>query len=937
MKKRLLVAFMAISASVSGFALEQGEFVYTPQGRFQITGANLNANNAFQSMDGWTVVSASAEKTLTDNFNINANGFAEGVNSVSSLDATGGEGMRFKFEPTDASSSYVVSYKLKGDVAMSVRVKTVAVTTNLAQVYGEAAPAEEGGEPVINVVNTAEELTADWQTFNYAIVGDGTPRTYYISFTGMATNIEIADVQIAPAMQFADLRQRDAMLEKMNVYKNAYEWPAEVLADMAVNEAIENLQAIGDESGQAELDDQIATAQEILDEFLKENMDDYFSPSEATAATGNTTVKVDIKFNTWYAKVQKATTWGDWTCLPGGRGFWENADQGCSDLGHFQSSANWNNGDPTSPMGVYMQKDLDAGSYVFGIESKAALREPKKNDWNNDDGLRPAYGVAYVVKIVEGQETPDTIASVVKDLDPVEMTPFFVTAKIAEAGKYEIGLKVYCKETHQTLTQGSVTYVHNASMWGKNDNKYSQAQLGYEADVREQIATGRNALTTAAEYLADASYIWGKAELQACVDTIAGKVTEYEALDQDAIISTFDKDLYVKADRTKTAEAGLLVYEVYDNAVRDILAANKKFVAVNDTLNSIQNAIDAAEATMALRIYDTATGKNALMSAISETKVLQNTMKTVQYSEENAAAIVAANEALNAAVDEFKTTIPASSIATLVDIDFEADAVIEEGGTTGTITGAVGTMEFSNIATDVNDAYPYQQGIWDNGEQKFKGYVRVGNGTGTVTFDPTVDGATVGTNILKVNCDFFLQGLSGRFVGFYLKNEADSVVAGYYANYYDNKIDATSNLPIELGSLQYGSGGTYANRPPEGAEGAEGTVLAKNSFEVILDFGEGSIYATTTSAKGVKTTVKQGFDKSVPVKFVLQSNYVNNDRRIWFDNLKIQRINAGATDPFVDAIQEVNPSVVVKAPTKVLKNGRLIINGKYAVNGMLIK
>jgi len=934
MKKRLLVAFMAISASVSGFALEQGEFVYTPQGRFQITGANLNANNAFQSMDGWTVVSASAEKTLTDNFNINANGFAEGVNSVSSLDATGGEGMRFKFEPTDASSSYVVSYKLKGDVAMSVRVKTVAVTTNLAQVYGEAAPAEEGGEPVINVVNTAEELTADWQTFNYAIVGDGTPRTYYISFTGMATNIEIADVQIAPAMQFADLRQRDAMLEKMNVYKNAYEWPAEVLADMAVNEAIENLQAIGDESGQAELDDQIATAQEILDEFLKEYMDDYFIPSEATASTG---AKVDIKFNTWYAKVQKASTWGDWTCLPNGRGFWENADQGCSDLGHFQSSANWNNGDPTSPMGVYMQKNLDAGSYVFGIESKAALREPKKNDWNNDDGLRPAYGVAYVVKIVEGQETPDTIASVVKDLDPVEMTPFFVTAKIAEAGKYEIGLKVYCKETHQTLTQGSVTYVHNASLWGKNDNKYSQAQLGYEADVREQIATGRNALTTAAEYLADASYIWGKAELQACVDTIAGKVTEYEALDQDAIISTFDKDLYVKADRTKTAEAGLLVYEVYDNAVRDILAANKKFVAVNDTLNSIQNAIDAAEATMALRIYDTATGKNALMSAISETKVLQNTMKTVQYSEENAAAIVAANEALNAAVDEFKTTIPASSIATLVDIDFEADAVIEEGGTTGTITGAVGTMEFSNIATDVNDAYPYQQGIWDNGEQKFKGYVRVGNGTGTVTFDPTVDGATVGTNILKVNCDFFLQGLSGRFVGFYLKNEADSVVAGYYANYYDNKIDATSNLPIELGSLQYGSGGTYANRPPEGAEGAEGTVLAKNSFEVILDFGEGSIYATTTSAKGVKTTVKQGFDKSVPVKFVLQSNYVNNDRRIWFDNLKIQRINAGATDPFVDAIQEVNPSVVVKAPTKVLKNGRLIINGKYAVNGMLIK
>ncbi len=59
MKKRLLLAFMAMSAVASGYALEQGEFVYTPQGRFQITGANMNANNAFQDLSGWTVVSAS--------------------------------------------------------------------------------------------------------------------------------------------------------------------------------------------------------------------------------------------------------------------------------------------------------------------------------------------------------------------------------------------------------------------------------------------------------------------------------------------------------------------------------------------------------------------------------------------------------------------------------------------------------------------------------------------------------------------------------------------------------------------------------------------------------------------------------------------------------------------------------------------------------------
>ena len=487
MKKRLLLAFMAMSAAVSGYALEQGEFVYTPQGRFQITGANVNANNAFQDLSGWTVVSASTEKTLADNFNVNANGYAEGLNSVISLDATAGEGMYFKFEPSDASTAYVVSYKMKGATAVSTRVKTVAVSTNLVKVEGNSDNAFGGTNDVL-VANTAEELTEDWQTFNYAIVGDGTPRTYYISFTGMATNIEIADVQIAPAMQFADLRQRDAMVEKMEAYKNCYAWDEALLEDLGYTENLATLKGLGDEAGQAELDELLNTCEEIVSEFVKANMDDFLPDGAYNATTnGAGTPKVDIKFANWYAKVQKAITWGDWNCLPEGRGFWENANQGCADLGHYQSAAKWNNGSPDSPMGVYTQKNLDPGSYVFGIESRACLREPKKNDWSDEDGLKPAYGVAYIVKIVDGQETPDTIASAVKGLYPTKMSQFFVTAEIKEAGKYEIGFKAYCKDTHKDLAQGSVTYIRNASIFGKTENQYSQKQLGYEADVREQI------------------------------------------------------------------------------------------------------------------------------------------------------------------------------------------------------------------------------------------------------------------------------------------------------------------------------------------------------------------------------------------------------------------------------------------------------------------
>ena len=323
MRKRLLLALVAMCVTVSGFALTKGEFVYTPQGRFQITGDNLNANNAFQNMDGWTVITA-LDKSLADIFNTNANGYADGFNSVVSVDATETEGMYFKFEPTDASATYVVSYKLKGASAVSVRKITTEVSTNLVKIAGNDAnvytyPSTEGEV----VANTAEELTENWQTFNYAIQGDGTARTWFISFTGMATNIEIADLQIAPAMQFADLRQRDAMLEKLNVYKNCYAWDAALLADMAMDEAITNLQAIGDESGQAELDEQLATAQEILDEFVKANMDDYLAGNN-----GNYFSLLTAKINNKSAQI------GDWTVLPGSRGFGSVGSY--PDVGHYQ-------------------------------------------------------------------------------------------------------------------------------------------------------------------------------------------------------------------------------------------------------------------------------------------------------------------------------------------------------------------------------------------------------------------------------------------------------------------------------------------------------------------------------------------------------------------------------------------------------------------------
>ena len=927
MKKRLLSAFMAMSAVVSGYALEQGEFVYTPQGRFQIVGANQNANNAFVDFTGWTVIGEG--KTFADLFNVKANGLATGMNSVVSTAANAGEGMYFKFEPSDAYPAYVISFKMKGAALDNVKIRIpgdgykkednlVKISANEANTY--TYPSTEGEI----IANTAEELTEDWQTFNYAVVGDDLSRTLFISLTTMATTIEIADLQIAPAQQYADLRQRDAMVEKMEAYKNCYGWDEALLADLGYVENLETLKAIGDENGQADLDEQLSTCQEILDEFIKANMDDYLAAN------------ADNYFTTWRTKLQKQSTIGEWSILPEGRGFWEQQAAVAPDLGHFCGNNTWNNGAPDTPMGVYMKKELDPGSYVFGIKSSAAIREDAtSSSWTNNDGWNPAYGVAYIVKINDGAD-PDTIVSQIKGLDAVDFTQFLVSAKIADAGTYEIGFKAYCKDAYKELKNGSVTYVSSATLYGKNNNKYNQKQLGYETDVREQIATGRTQLTTAGENLANADFLWGKDELKACVDTVEAKIVGYEALDQDAIIATYQDD-YAKST---SAETGYLVYTIYQEAVKDIIAANKKFVAVNDTLALIQTAIDAAEVVKGMRLYEASTGKADLQAAIDAAKNVQTQMKAAQYSEENAAAIMAAIETLNKAVEAYKAAVPAAAMTTVVDIDFENAAELNAETNLYSIAGAAGSMEFSNWSTDGTGNQPFEKGYWSNGEQLWAGYVRIGNGTGTVVFDPTENGS-MGTNILRVACDMYIQGLSGKSLGFFLKNEVDgeegkvdNEIFGLFHNFY-NWTTSNNTCDVDVNMIWAKSGGSYNNASPADVEEPTANPLQKTHFEVIMDYGTNKMYCTINSING-STTSKEVALEAVPTKFILQCNYNNNDRRAWFDNLKIQRIAAGDA-PVLDGISEVNAAANVKAPTKVLKNGRIVINGKYAVNGMLVK
>ena len=907
--------------AVSGFALTNGEYVYTPQGRFQVT-SDLKAYSNFTDFSGWEAVTATEGTMVQDIFTLDANGPVAGTGCAVSSNGTAGEGMYFKFVPTDPNEAYVVSFKLKGVAQASVRVGSGSLNQNVVKVEGNSDGAY-GGTTDVLLCNRGEELTEDWQTFNYAIVGDGTPRSYFISFVSMQTNVYIADLQIAEALQVADLRQRDAMVEKINAYKNAYAWSQDALDEYGIDEQLGNLNKIVDQNAQEDLDKALEDANDVLTTFINENMDDYLANNSLN------------HLNVWPGKkTQKASKAGEWTCLPSGRGFWESEGQGAWDMGHYSGSSKWG----TTAYGVTLQKELIPGSYVFTIDGYAALRETSSSSmWGMNQGLKVGVATAYIVKVpAEGAEATaaDTLGVVVKALDAVDYTTSIVAVEVKESGTYEIGYKVVPREDLQEVTQGGVAYVKNAYLYGKNESQYNQKQLAYEADVREQIAKGREELTNAANNIANAEKPWGKAELQACVDTIAPKIEGYEAWTQDAIIATYD-EYYDHENRTKD-DNGIMVYKVYVEAVKDIIAANKTFTAVNDTLASMQTAINNAENTMAMRVYDAATGKDALKAAIAKAKETQAAMKAAEYSEENANAIKQANAELSDAVETFKATIPATAIEEIISVDFESGAKQNAETLAYEVSGnnTVMTVEnFSETTPIANEkgvgTMNFELGIDSNGEKVLPGVLRVGAGSAVATI-PAKD---YGTNIVKVSMDFWFIRLSDGLVGFELTDENDARVAGMKYVPYNNNLGTAGFDDFKIGDSNYGSF-FKSNTAGDAASCADNNL---SHIECILDYGEKSMYLVSTNASGSFTSEKVAFNGLVPVKITISSNYKNYiGRRCWFDNLKIEQIQAGATDPFV-GIENAKAADAKEAPVKVFENGQIIIGGKYNAAGAVVK
>lgn len=939
MKKSLLLGAVALGASLSSSAFEVGEYVYASQGRYKVVGENICTNGTCaSSFDGWSAMSANAENTVSNLFtyDVDKQAFYSKTNVMT-------EGMYYKFNVENPSGIYVVSFKIRKETAAFPYSTNVTVTTadgvntygitgdtskayNFVNLFGNTGGGVTSNDGFVSAGN-AIQFTADWQTVSFAITGDGTPRDWYLAFAGMDPTVEISDVQIQEAEQYANLKERDAALAYAKAIVSAKDWD-ETDAYTALVENIDAVEGITEESTQEELNDAIDGLNSALTAddgsgFLDVDMDNFI----ATCSQGTDWSQRKNSGN----RIQKQSSVGDWKFYDSNdasfaRGFNQDGadllgvkDATWWELGHFMY------GNAVAAASMKMTKTLSAGVYVYSMDCSGATRYDSKvaSGWTYNSGFNILDNELSIVD-ADG----NVVASNIANAPTTAYNRNYVVANISKDGDYTFISKTYPREDSYIGTLGTLGFGYfykNPRIFCKLSGQYDAAQLQYIADVKAQIDAVAANLKDAKALLENTEYPWLKAEMTDTVAKYEKYLAVYLALDDDAIFKGFEDPAvrykkeninseikvensgyanYIDGENPETG-AAIPTYNAIDsimvNVVKPIKRFSETYTKANTVFPELTKAIEAAKKTQAVPVYSTSTGAAALADAIAAAqKTYDDLYKTGSYKlvlaegEENVDynSMVEAKSTLEASVEEFKASVPESSYSTVVDIDFDTPATLNEETQHYVIAGNRGSMDISNYTVETSGNLSFTQGFDKNEEKLNAGVLRVGNGDGIVEVDP----AEYEGKIVRITFDYYFGSLTKRNNGFQLKDAEGNTVASLYFCSYDNSQTTPENtFGFDLSKFTRVGSGAASN------DAIYDEANNKNSFELILDYVHNTMYATGTSKNGAQTTEEIPLNSQF-TQFIVKSNYNIEARRSWFDNLKIQTV---AVSTGVNGVNEV--------------------------------
>lgn len=910
MKKRLLMAALAVVSALSTYAFEQGEYVYTTTGRVKVTGANLVENPNFASgTDGWT--DAEGESVSTDTWSVEKGLGPNGENVLKSLGATAGAALCGRWAP-ETAGTYVVSFDIFGEADGNLAIMTVkdGVTTipnNCADFFlnTDGNRTKEGSTDEAPVTNIATSVTYvnGWKKVSFtANVEQG--QFIVMHFEKLLTGLMVTNFAVQAAEQVFDDRIAKS---KINYIKKLMDDPnfntteaADARAELAgVIETIEGMLATGAMDDPSQAENVMAAFEESAELFLGVTSENIATEEYFKYVTDLTTFP---KYNR--GNISNGQVIGGFIFRGDN---WQHADGGDVLVKQIQGGGSYQVG----PGSVALKNDkMPAGKYFISAEMRNAR-------CNKDYSL--VFNHEAAVKAFVGTDSV-LCGTIVGE----EYTQFYFVGELKKGETLETGFW-WDGPLHDGRFEIKNFQVRRFGESVADQVAHQEAWTAFK--TQWDAATSR--LETVKSMIADKAFPWENDSLKQALAVWEPFYTDivnkgWVAADgSDAGVATTDElNNWAKYQGGEIPEDEKATYQL----VRGLDAAINYVKAANKSLTDLAAAISVAKATLVDDMYsagDKATFQKAIDAAQAALDNILNTTSDAT-SEADAAKAVAAMETLQAAEQAFKD---GGALQPIVDIDFSNAAVedTENGGFY--IEGAKGKMTFAGFQMDstVGDT----NFTLGSGEE-YLDVLRVGKGDAVVLLDEA--DVPTDADALRVQFDMWVGGLINRNVYVDLRNEANTRVAGFSYCLYGGST-AYNDFNDENNTFNIAAYGKGTGKTENGALVAD---TYKFSFDLVVDYKAGTVQGHLTSSP---TGVHDGepvqmiaLDDNKVVKFVLGSNYDNSGRRSWFDNLKIFKYASSSVSGIETVENNVAPTTGIYTLTGV-KLEKAPAKGMYIKNG----
>ena len=926
MMKRLFFCAVTALLALTASAVEVGDYVYTPSGRYQLkalqSSIDLSIPNDFE---GWKSI---GDDALLDNFDA-VDGF------VSTSVPANTKGLYKSFSLDDNNKTYVLVFDAKApesNLAYSFTPKFLGA--NQAYIAHLNVYATDDGNYISTATADATvsgqadldlgfQLTSEYQTYATALTNGGADKTWFIEISQLLSGISVGNIQVYEAEKVYDNRFVQNKIDYLNAIVNVYNWDGmtktaeETKLWDYIKAAPEVLEGLSN-GPDVETGEVIFT--EVCDSivrFCNVFMGDFAAENKMRFEDGDGVSKNTNPIAGWNGAT---TRW------------WHTKGASTVEWGRFLYS--YNNSEPLS-----QTKTLTAGSYVFSIDAYMNSDTYRNTIENHDKNTTKHSAVCRgeLTLSILNEEGEEVYTGKTVGLDNQNYKTGFVAFTIPEGQDANYTFKILAADTYAengwtTNAKngwGGTGYFNNLRIFFKPAGKYNAKQLAYIEKVRVQIDVMRTNYDKIASYVDDPQYYWYKWAAEDTANIYKPLLDFYESLTDDDIINGFDDPGSKAAKEAWEAEygeeapdwdynlsfdkydAGLqnAADSVYNYGVRPVRNLNNRFLAFNQHLFDLQATIDKAYQALNTRVFEEKILYSNLQLEAEGAQESLESFKEDPGNYDDLAVLIEATDETKNLLNETLTNFyesgynPGSEPVIIKSFDFEnADAFVLDDPETspgpGTYTDPTGVMTIANyeITEPVEGKVYYNNGLYKDGEWNNQGILRIGASNATIQLEG--DDIVSGSDALHVAFDFYFGLLSGKSAGVYLKDIEDANVAGFWGSTYDNTWLTTAYNPFGI------NGGTDFNSKDNKGSDGELTIIQeanRTHFDFYIDYGTKSMFCIVNNA--AKGAINKRYDvakmenENPVASLVIYSNYNYIGRRCAIDNIKIEKIVLSAPTP----------------------------------------